>query len=195
MPDSSTYPLPPKHSSASPATTGARLHTQYFDTAVAMRLKSSWSGSSNARARRSAVTVAASDSTQRSASTFCISGWSASSLPKAARWAVCQVACSTAWRIPLALPATQSRRVWLTMPMIVGTPRPSSPTIWAQAPRNSTSLLALDRLPSLSLRRWMWTRLRSPSGVKRGSRKHDSPPSAWARTRKTSHMGAEKNHL
>ena len=79
--------------------------------------------------------------------------------------------------------------------MIVGTPRPSSPTIRAQAPRNSTSEEAFERLPSLSFRRWMWKRLRSPSGVNRGSRKQESPPSAWARTRKASHIGAEQNHL
>ena len=79
--------------------------------------------------------------------------------------------------------------------MIVGTPRPSSPTIRAQAPRNSTSLEALERLPSLSLSRWMWIALRSPSGVKRGMKKQESPPSAWARTRNASHIGAEKNHL
>ena len=34
----------------------------------------------------------------------------------------------------------------------------------------------MERLPSLSLSRWRWMRLRSPSGVKRGSRKHDRPP-------------------
>ena len=79
--------------------------------------------------------------------------------------------------------------------MIVGTPRPSSPTIRAHAPRNSTSLEAFERFPSLSLSRWMWKRLRSPSGRMRGSRKHESPPSAWARTRKASHIGAEQNHL
>ena len=89
----------------------------------------------------------------------------------------------------------QSRRVWLTISMIVWTPRPSSPTMRAQAPRNSTSLEALERLPSLSLSRWMWKRLRSPSGVKRGSRKHEIPDSVWARTRKASHIGAEQNHL
>ena len=38
-------------------------------------------------------------------------------------------------------------------------------------------------------------RLRSPSGVKRGMRKQESPPSAWARTRNASHIGAEQNHL
>ena len=89
----------------------------------------------------------------------------------------------------------QSRRVWLTISMIVATPRPSSPTSWAQAPRNSTSLEAFERLPSLSLSRWMWKRLRSPSGVQRGSRKQEIPPSAWARTRNASHIGAEQNHL
>ena len=79
--------------------------------------------------------------------------------------------------------------------MIVGTPRPSSPIIRAQAPRNSTSLEALERFPSLSLRRWMWKALRSPSGVQRGIRKQEIPDSVWARTRKASHIGAEQNHL
>ena len=105
------------------------------------------------------------------------------------------IACATPARIPAAAPIAQSSRVWLTISMIVGTPRPSSPTSRAQAPRNSTSLEALERLPSLSLSRWMWKRLRSPSGVKRGSRKQESPPSACARTRNASHIGAEQNHL
>ena len=105
------------------------------------------------------------------------------------------IAFATPARIPAAAPRQQSSRVWLTISMIVGTPRPSSPTIRAQAPRNSTSLEAFERLPSLSLSRWMWIRLRSPSGVKRGSRKQERPPSAWARTRKASHIGADMNHL
>ena len=142
-----------------------------------------------------AVTVAASDSMQRSASTLRISGWSISVLPKAARWAVCQVACSTAARMPLALPSTQSSRVWLTISMIVGTPRPSSPSMRPQVPSNSTSLEALERLPSLSLSRWRRNTLGSPSGLKRGTAKHESPPSVCARTRKRSHIGAEQNHL
>ena len=37
MPDSSTKPLPPRHSSASFACCAARLQTQYFMTAVAKR--------------------------------------------------------------------------------------------------------------------------------------------------------------
>ena len=65
------------------------------------------------------------------------------------------IACGDACAHPGRRPEQQSRRVWLTISMIVGTPRPSSPTIRAQAPRNSTSLDALERLPSLSLRRWM----------------------------------------
>src|SRR6476620_11338862 len=81
------------------------------------------------------------------------------------------------------------------MSMIVGTPRPSSPTSRAHAARNSTSLDAFERFPSLSLRRWMWKALRSPLGVNRGMRKHESPPSVCARTRNASHMGAEQNHL
>ena len=139
--------------------------------------------------------VAASDSIARSAKTFFISGCSIRSLPNAARWEVWWIAAATASRIPPAPPITQSRRVWLTISMIVGTPRPSSPTIWAQAPRNSTSDEAFERLPSLSFRRWMWIRLRSPSGVKRGMRKQERPPSAWARTRNASHIGADMNHL
>ena len=105
------------------------------------------------------------------------------------------IAIAVPQRNPALTPITQSSRVWLTMSMIVGTPRPSSPTSRAQAPRNSTSLEAFERLPSLSLSRWMWKRLRSPSGVKRGSRKHERPPSACARTRNASHIGAEQNHL
>ena len=105
------------------------------------------------------------------------------------------IAWATAARIPAAAPSAQSRRVWLTISMIVGTPRPSSPTSRAQAPRSSTSLEAFDRLPSLSLSRWIWIALRSPSGVKRGMKKHEIPPSACARTRNASHIGAEKNHL
>jgi hypothetical protein len=31
--------------------------------------------------------------------------------------------------------------------------------------------------------------------VKRGMKKHESPPGAWARIRNASHIGAEKNHL
>ncbi len=47
-----------------------------------------------------ASTVAASDSTARSASTLRISGWSIRSLPKAARWRAWWMACSTAVRMP-----------------------------------------------------------------------------------------------
>ena len=146
-------------------------------------------------ASRIAATVAASDSTARSASTFCISGWSISSFPNADRCEQWCVAIATPARIPAVEPIVQSSRVWLTISMIAGTPRPSSPIRRAHAPRNSTSLDALDRLPSLSLSRWIWKPLRSPSGVNRGSRKHDRPPSAWASTRNASHIGAEQNHL
>ena len=117
------------------------------------------------------------------------------SAPKAERWAAWWIACATPARIAGGAPITQSRRVWLTISMIVGTPRPSSPTCAAQAPSNSISLEALERLPSLSLSRWMWKRLRSPSGVQRGTGSRRCPPSVWARTRKASHIGAEQNHL
>ena len=63
--------------------------------------------------------------------------------------------CTTPARMPAAPPITQSSRVWPTISMIVGTPRPGSPTIRAHAPWNSTSLEALEWLPSLSFKRWM----------------------------------------
>ncbi len=90
---------------------------------------------------------------------------------------------------------TQSSRVQLTISMIVLTPWPSGPTSQATVPSNSGSEEALDRLPSLSLRRWMRKVLRVPSGSTRGTRKQDSPPAARASTRNTSHIGADVNHL
>ncbi len=93
-----------------------------------------------------------------------------------------------ACRICAALPSTQSSRVALTISMIVAMPRPGSPTSQASAPSYSTSAEALDRLPSLSLSRWMRMALRLPSGSTRGSRKQDRPSGAWASTRNRSHM-------
>ena len=95
----------------------------------------------------------------------------------------------------VALPSAQSSRVRLTISMMVGTPRPSSPTSHAVAPSYSISLEALAWLPSLSLSRCMNIRLRLPSGKIRGRGSSDSPPGAWASTRKMSHIGAEVNHL
>jgi hypothetical protein len=90
---------------------------------------------------------------------------------------------------------TQSSRVELTISMIVRTPRPSSPTSQAVAFSYSTSDEAFERLPSLSFSRITRIGLRVPSGRTRGSRKHDSPFSAWARTRNRSPCGALVNHL
>jgi hypothetical protein len=45
------------------------------------------------------------------------------------------------------------------------------PDARAQVPRYSISLDAFERLPSLSLSRWMWNGLRVPSGRQRGTRK------------------------
>ena len=89
----------------------------------------------------------------------------------------------------------QSRRVMLTISMMVGTPRPSSPTSQPTAPSYSSSAEALDLLPSLSLSRIRCRRLRLPSGRTRGSTKQLRPPGAWASVRKRSDIGAEVNHL
>ena len=104
-------------------------------------------------------------------------------------------ASSSAWRIRPAVPSAQSSRVSAPIVRICATPRPSSPTSQAWARWNSTSALALARLPSLSFRRCSRTALSVPSGRQRGRRKQLSPPGAWASTRCASHIGAEKNHL
>ena len=81
------------------------------------------------------------------------------------------------------------------MPRMVRMPRPSSPTRTAQAPSSSISDDALERLPSLSLRRWMRMSLRVPSSSTLGSRKQPTPAPVWASTRNASLIGAEQNHL
>ncbi len=130
-----------------------------------------------------------------------ISGLSTSGPPNALRWTAWCTACATACRISAAEPSAQSSRVAATIPMIVATPRPSSPTRRAHVPSNSTSAEALERLPSLSLSRWTANVLRVPSGSIRGSRKQVSPPppaepsGTRASTRKPSDIGAEQNHL
>ncbi len=107
------------------------MQIQYFATAVARR-RNGRSSSSTARASRRAVALAASESRQRSASTFWCSGCSASRRPKAARCAAWCVASATARRMSAVEPSTQSRRVCATISMIVATPRPSSPSRAAQ---------------------------------------------------------------
>ena len=148
-----------------------------------------------APASRIATVVAASDSTTRSASTLRISGWSTSALPNAVRCRAWWAAATTAVRMPAAVPRVQSRRVTFTISTMVRTPRPSSPTSQAVAPSYSISEEAFDLLPSLSLSRIRCMALRPPSGSTRGTRKHDSPPGAWASARNRSLIGAEVNHL
>ena len=196
--ESSTYPLPPRHSRASATMNGVRLQTQNLASGSAIRRSAASCGSagaSTAAASRSASAVAASDSTARSAITFCISGFSESSEPKADRCATCHDASASARRINEAEPRTQSSRVAATISMIVRTPRPSSPSRCAQVPLNSSSQEALERLPSLSLRRTTSSRLRSPDGNTRGTTKQVTPSGACASTRNMSFIGAEVNHL
>ena len=90
---------------------------------------------------------------------------------------------------------TQSSRVIITISLMVRTPRPSSPSRHATVLSNSGSLDALDRLPSLSLSRWMRNVLRVPSGSTRGTTKQVSPSAVCASTRNMSHIGADVNHL
>ena len=96
---------------------------------------------------------AASASIARSASTAVMIGWSIRNAPNALRWRQWSIACETAIRMPADEPIMQSKRVMATISMIVGTPRPSGPTIQPSAPRSSVSLDALDTLPIFRLRR------------------------------------------
>ncbi len=81
----------------------------------------------------------------------------------------------SARRISDVEPSTQSSRVAATISMMVRTPRPSSPRRWATVPLSSSSLEALDRLPSLSLSRTTSSWLREPSGSTRGTTKQVTP--------------------
>ncbi len=70
----------------------------------------------------------------------------------------------------------QSKRVMATISMMVGTPRPSSPTIQARAPRYSISLEAFDQLPSLSFQALDVELVAAAvRPVRRGSRKQVRP--------------------
>ncbi len=177
-----------------------RLHTQYLPAASASRRSAASAASpacdrSTAAASRIPSSVAASDSTARSASTERISGCRSNSRPNARRWAVWCSACRSPARIPAAEPSTQSSRVMFTISTMVRTPRPGSPTGQATASSYSISEDAFERLPSLSLSRISRIPLRVPSGSTRGSRKQLSPSSVCASARNTSLIGAEVNHL
>ena len=63
------------------------------------------------------------------------------------------------------------------------------------APRSSISLDAFETFPILFFRRMTLSAFLSPSSVKRGTRKQESPGPVCARTRNASHIGAERNHL
>ena len=116
--------------------------------------------------------------------TLRISGLSISSAPKAdAVSATCHIACDSAPRIRPEAPSTQSRRVADTISTIVRTPRPSSPSRTAYVFANSISLEALERLPSLSLSRWIRNTLRVPSGSTRGTTKQVTPASGLGQAR------------
>ena len=200
MTDSSTNPFPPRHSRASAACCGARLQVQYFTMGVSRR----WS--------RSLVLVGAagvegpgqSEGPRRWPPRTRWPGrrgrWPSGAVRtggarRRARWAACHVAWATPWRMIDVEPRMQSSLVWLTISMMVRTPRPSSPINWPETSASSISLDAFDRSPSLSFSRWIRMGFRVPSGLQRGTRKQLIPPGAWASIKKASDIGAEQNHL
>ena len=149
-----------------------------------------------APAIRMATMVAASASTARSASTLRISGWSIRYAPNAFRCWAWWMARVSPLRMLVALPSVQSSRVRLTISMMVGTPRPSSPTSHAIAPSYSISLEALPWLPSLFFSRCTNIRLRLPSGRIRGSMKAAQPAGRLGEHQEdVAHRRAEVNHL
>ena len=197
-PDSSTYPLPPRHSSASATIAGVRLQTQNFASGRAIRRSArscSSSSRSTAAASRIARAVAASDSTARSATTFCMSGLSASRPPNAARRLTCQEASATARRIRDADPRTQSSRVAATISMIVGTPRPSSPRRRARRAPELQLRGCVRAVAELVLEPLDGERVARAIGQHAGNDEAGQPVGACARTRKTSFIGADVNHL
>ncbi len=98
-------------------------------------------------------------------------------------------------RMRPAEPSEQSRRVRLIISTMVRTPRPASPTGSAQASANSTSLVALDRSPILSLRCWIQKLFFDPSGFQRGRKKQVRPSGPRAVARNTSAIVPDTNHL
>ena len=140
--------------------------------------------------------MAASLSTARSASTFCMSGWSTSEGAEGAPVAGVVDRLGEAARTVAAEPRTQSSRVVLTISMMV---RHAAALLADQPARRAVELHlageALDRSPSLSLSRCSRNTLRLPSGSTRGTRKQETPSSSCASTRNRSLIGAEVNHL
>ena len=119
-----------------------------------------------------------------------MSGWSISSFPNAERCAAWWVAYPTARRMFVVVPITQSSRVWPTISMIVGTPRPGSPTRCASAVeldlRGGVGAVAELLLQPLDLEAGVALAVGQDAGQR------VIPSGAWARTRKRSHIGAER---
>ncbi|MNT73335.1 hypothetical protein D3C72_2120300 [compost metagenome] len=91
--------------------------------------------------------------------------------------------------------SAQSSRVSVTMSRMVRMPSPGVPSRKPKVSENSTSEEALERLPSLSLRRWNSRPLAEPSSSRRGTRKQPMPSLVWASMTKASLIGADMNHL
>ena len=119
--------------------------------------------------------MAASDSSARSASTLRISGWSTSGVPNALRWRTWSTASVSARASAPPSPARSRAGSSATISMMVA----HAPALLADPPADRAVVFdlgeALDRLPSLSLSRWMWMPLRVPSGSIRGTRKQVQP--------------------
>ena len=200
MPDSSTYPLPPRHSSASATAAGRaladpELRQRQRDPAQRRLVRvvrgcrrrprvvrpAPWPPRPRRRGRPA-----------RSASAACRS----SSEPKAERCAACQVASLTARRISEVEPSTQSSRVAATISMMVRTPRPSSPSRCATRAVELQLRRRVGPVAQLVLEAYdVEAVARRRPAAPAAPRSSVTPPSACASTRKTSFIGAEVNHL
>ena len=151
--DSSTYPEPPRHSSASPTTEVVRLQTQNFDAATASRRNGVSERSTASASRRNSACGRLDLDREIGGHLLHQRLVRQPTAERRPAVEVMQRLGHSAARCTAAEPMTQSSRVMLTMSMMVRTPRPSSPMSQPAVPSNSTSDEALERLPSLSFRR------------------------------------------
>ena len=195
MPDSSTKPLPPKHSSASPVWGTARLHSQYLATAVPMRLNAAWvvvvvgAGQAHRGDRRRLGLereVGEHVAHQRLVGQQLAEGGAVGGVPgglldrdaHAGRGADHAVQPGVSDHLD---------------------DRGHAAALLAQAPGPGAVELDLaggvGAVAELVLQALQVEGVAAAVGRKRGRTKQVRPPSACASTRKASHIGAEQNHL
>ena len=199
IPDSSTYPLPPRHSSASATIIGVRLHTQNFASGSAIRRSAASCGSSR-------VVDGGGEPQRQHGGRLGLHGQVGDHVlhqrlvgqQPTERRPVRDVPRRLGQRAPhqrrRAEHAVQpGRRDHLD-------DRPDAAALVAEplrpgavgTPARTTRSTGCPACPSAARRR---AGCAMPSARTRGTRKQVSPSGAWASTRNTSFIGADVNHL